>query len=165
MGLYLRNAPEDSKILASKFSILVKSVRQNKIYKMPLLKHSLGDLLIMHLQRTSKGTHPEPQNKNFFVFKLLHGSLTIVEARKCFQSFATAVFRALVAFHEVGFAHLDIRLPNICFEEHGGEWIALLIDVDNAVAVDYGHVAPNSSSVMLSAWFDDNTKKDWRQYS
>lgn len=87
------------------------------------------------------------------------------EARKCFQSFAVSVFKALVAFHEVGFAHLDIRLPNICFQEHDGEWIAVLIDIDNAVAVEYGHVTPNSSSVMFNVRFDDNTKYNWRQYA
>ena len=67
--------------------------------------------------------------------------------------------------HKVGFAHLDVRLPNICFQENGGEWIAILIDIDNAFAVEYGHVAPNSSSIMLNTWFDDITKYDWRQYT
>ena len=94
LGLYLRDAPEDSKILSSQFSILVKSIRQNKIYKMPLFKHSLGDLF-MHLQcmSTPRALLSSHKVKNFFVFKLLHSPLTLLEAWKCLQSFAVSVIR------------------------------------------------------------------------
>ena len=71
----------------------------------------------------------------FFSFPLLHPPLGCKFSSKCFCSFAISTLRALEALHEVGYAHLDIRIPNICFKKVNHEWHAVLIDLDNAVGI------------------------------
>lgn len=40
------------------------------------------------------------------------------------------MYYAIQEGHNDGFAHLDIRLPNICFKKEK-EWMAVLIDLDH----------------------------------
>ncbi len=37
---------------------------------------------------------------------------------------------------DLGFAHMDVRLPNICFEKSNGKYIVKLIDFDRCEAID-----------------------------
>ena len=54
-------------------------------------------------------------------------------AKLCIRDLVRQVVHALQELHELGFAHLDVRLPNICFT-HDGE--VRLIDFDRAVYDD-----------------------------
>jgi len=67
------------------------------------------------------------------------------EACKCYRSFVLPVYDAITEFHKDRYAHLNIRLPNVCFgynsETH--EWYAALIDLDRSIqtshTVQYGN--------------------------
>ena len=40
---------------------------------------------------------------------------------------------ALEELHRFGFAHLDVRIPNICFARNGDDYVVKLIDLDRCV--------------------------------
>ena len=82
--------------------------------------------------------------------------MDISSARKCFSSFAISTLRALEALHEAGFAHLDVRLPNICFKEVNCEWHAVLIDIDHAMEIGRPPQCSSQRSFMYNICFDDN---------
>ena len=48
----------------------------------------------------------------------------------CIPDFMTKTATALKELHGLGFAHLDVRLPNICFALHEDHHIVKLIDLD-----------------------------------
>ena len=54
-------------------------------------------------------------------------------ARKCLRTFTEKVHDALEELHKFGFAHSDVRLPNICFDQ---EENAVLIDLQLAETSD-----------------------------
>ena len=72
----------------------------------------------------------------FFVFRRLHPPLDIKSIRCCFNSFAVSVQSAVEELHRLGFAHLDLRVPNICFEKIDGQWQAVLIDLDYSCDIE-----------------------------
>lgn len=52
------------------------------------------------------------------------------EVEKCLLDFMTRTATALEELHGIGFAHLDVRVPNICFAKEGSKYIVKLIDLD-----------------------------------
>ena len=85
--------------------------------------------------------------------------------QKSFCLFAISTLRALEALHEVGYAHLDIRIPNICFKKVNHEWHAVIIDLDNAVEIGGSPIYISQKSFMYNVDFDDHRKYDWHQFS
>lgn len=72
---------------------------------------------------------------NFFVFPKQDYQLTMLKREKllsCFYFVASGVKDALEELHTLGYAHLDVRLDNICF--HQGK--VTLIDFDFAESCD-----------------------------
>ena len=69
------------------------------------------------------------------------------------------------ALHKLGYAHLDIRIPNICFKKVNHEWRAVLIDLDNAVEIGVSPIYVSQKSFMYNIEFDDHRKYDWRQFA
>lgn len=64
--------------------------------------------------------------------RIVHDPLTVEEAKLCLQGLVKAVGLAMCEMHENGFAHNDIRLPNICFDE---DFKVKFIDVDRATTL------------------------------
>ena len=56
--------------------------------------------------------------------------LTPDQLKRCIPDFLTKTATALEELRGLGFAHLDVRLPNICFALHNGHYIVKLIDLD-----------------------------------
>ena len=69
-------------------------------------------------------------NEYIFTYsKVPHGSLSPDSAHRFLRAFGEKVNEALTKLQGVGLSHLDIRLPNICFES---EFNAVLIDLDRS---------------------------------
>jgi len=52
------------------------------------------------------------------------------KVEKCLLDFMTRTATALEELHSIGVAHLDVRVPNICFAREEGKYIVKLIDLD-----------------------------------
>ena len=83
-----------------------------------LIKHSLLSSYMLEVSRTK-----------FFVFEGLH-QLSRQHAKHCLIPFLDSVKTAIDELHQCGMAHLDIRLPNICFKKEGTNYTAVLIDLE-----------------------------------
>ena len=82
-------------------------------------------------------------NKYIFTYlKVPHGPLSPDNAHRFLRTFVEKVNEALTELHGVGLSHLDVRLPNICFDN---EFNAVLIDVDRS---EECNVYPGISSEM-----------------
>jgi len=79
-------------------------------------------------------------------------------------SFAQSVVNAIEGLHHLGFAHMDIRLPNICFDHIDGSWQAVLIDLDNACELTYP-CEVYTDSIMYCVQIDKIKNYDWRQFA
>ena len=78
-------------------------------------------------------------NRNFlFSISVFHSfnflqpfpPLSASEARECLVPLLKSTKEAIDQLHSFDFAHLDIRLPNICFRKNNGEVFAVLIDFE-----------------------------------
>ena len=104
------------------------------------------------------------RTKVFFAFEVLpYSPLTVENVSKCLKEFIQSLKEAITEFHEAGFAHLDIRLENVCFN---GQCEAVLIDLDRAQPRACNATElPNYDSAMYTPtgadWKVD--KLDWMQ--
>ena len=71
---------------------------------------------------------------DFHFFEQLLPPLTTGEANCCIQSLCNEVHEALTIMHSMGLAHLDVRLPNICFRFITSKsiYVPVLIDYERA---------------------------------
>ena len=101
---------------------------------------------------------------NAFIFPVLpHPPLTKPEAKLCICELVGKLCKALEEIHKMGFAHLDVRLPNICFRQSGE---AVFIDPDRiAIAEADAHVLNKMYECILykpkSQWTMEAV--DWKQ--
>jgi len=58
-----------------------------------------------------------------------HDPLTVDEASLCLRDLLKGLAQAIQEFHQNGFAHQDIRLENVCFNE---QYEPVLIDLDRS---------------------------------
>lgn len=100
----------------------------------------------------------------YVTFPLYYLPLTSSTARKLLAQLVPSVCRAITELHNIGYAHLDVRLANICFKIDGR---AMLIDFDRSCPKDNpckGLFIRYGMSVMYKApdhWTVDVL--DWRQ--
>lgn len=104
------------------------------------------------------------EKKFFFEFKLCKPPLSKREASENLKQFAIKTAAAIEELHGIGFAHLDIRLENICFVNAD----AVLIDLDrcetlitqgNRVSLKYGN---SNMYKYKEGWTVELL--DWKQY-
>ena len=154
----------------SKFSILVKS--QKKYYK--VLPRTSEDMqmrnfvtvvsAIQRVERPESIVMPTDQlvydhRLMFFVFDAQdEHPLNHDEAKECIGDLVDQVVTALKQLHGIRWAHLDVRLPNICFTRNGN---VRLIDLDRvnhkkADLTEYGksffYEIPENGSVIDVDW-------------
>jgi len=58
-----------------------------------------------------------------------HDPLTVDEASLCLRDLLKGLAQAIQEFHQNGFAHQDIRLENVCFNQ---QYEPVLIDLDRS---------------------------------
>ena len=102
--------------------------------------------------------------QSYFKFKRCNRPLSRTEARQNMKKFAIKTAAAIKELHAAGFAHLDIRLGNICFVDTS----AVLIDLDRClcnteeawrVSAKYGN---SNMYKYAEGW--TVTQLDWKQY-
>ena len=110
-------------------SILLKS--EAHVYKRPVRLRevdALVDATTLQLEHAIALNRIYVHGMKFFGYdNVPHDPLTVSEAAHCMFSFVKEVARAIQALHDCGFAHQDVRLPNICFSKANKP---VLIDVD-----------------------------------
>ena len=75
----------------------------------------------------------------FFSFPKLLPPLNHTRVRKCLEDFVVKTATALIELHGFGYAHLDVRLPNISFKvDDHGEYYVKLIDLDRCREIESG---------------------------
>ena len=72
---------------------------------------------------------------SFFVFPVQLLPLTQDEVKCCLYDIVTKTATALHELHTLGFVHLDVRLPNICFAMNMSGVIVKLIDLDRLIKI------------------------------
>ena len=163
---------EELVLIPSKFSVIFFSEREKLVWKLPLCQNNLSTILLNRKQKSAhcpRVIYPTAVvgmlSLPFFEFPLMTEPLSLEDARKCYRSFACSVHDAISEFHTDGYAHLDIRLPNVCFAYNFEtlEWYAVLIDLDrskfiNDCTFSYG------CSVMYGKNMTPE-EVDWRQYA
>ena len=96
--------------------------------------------------------------KPFYKYKTMpYDPLSCTEARLCLCDFIQEVSQAISVLHGIGFAHQDIRLPNICFS---CDFHPVLIDLDRVCLID--SLPCRCDGVMFKNEFTAE-KNDWMQ--
>ena len=99
----------------------------------------------------------------YFKFPKLLKPLTEEQAKECLMCFAKGVFAAIKQLHEDGYAHLDIRLPNICIDPVTFE--PVLIDLDRGRKCEEKEdIAKYNQSCMYDLRGANAKSHDWRQF-
>lgn len=76
----------------------------------------------------------------FYMFPKEISPLTKSEAEQCLCDLIIKTATALQELHNLGYAHLDVRLPNICFTANGANNYVKLIDLDRVISIKHGSV-------------------------
>ena len=84
------------------------------------------DRLLLHEQELPVFNLDNP----FLQFPAAIPPLSASEARKCLVALLRSTKEAIDQLHSFNYAHLDIRLPNICFRNDGEKVYAVLIDFE-----------------------------------
>ena len=85
------------------------------------------------------------------------------EVQQCLCDFMTRTATALSELHKFGFAHLDVRVPNICFAEVGNEYIVKLIDLDRCAEDEVVDLSCYSGEMYQSQLGWKASQYDWKQ--
>ena len=88
----------------------------------------------------------------FFAFPAQFPPLTEDEVKKCLCDFMLMTATALEELHNFGFAHLDVRIPNICFAQNGNEYILKLIDLDRSIKDKVVDVSGYNREMYKTGW-------------
>lgn len=89
---------------------------------------------------------------------LPHDPLSVEEARLCLLNFLELLSDKIFDYHSHGFAHQDIRLPNVCFDE---SYQPVLIDLDRTLENVEVVVAHGKSCMYTGS--PNPIKNDWVQ--
>lgn len=99
------------------------------------------------------------------VFKLpcLIPNLSYEEIRCCLRDFMSLTANAIESIHQYGLAHLDVRVPNVCFKITGTQFIAVLIDIDRCALATSTKKPPYTGNLynLPDGWTVD--RLDWKQ--
>ena len=107
------------------------------VHSMPENKFLRANLVLGNLDETGiqRFCTPIVSLYDFHIFEQLLPPLTNLDAKLCMRYLCMEVRQSLQLMHSMELAHLDVRLPNICYRKSTGYYIPVLIDyerVDNA---------------------------------
>ena len=149
----------------------------NLVYKYPLHPLDWCTLAVLG-KRKPKAVHSIKQSvwplctyavgtSDFFKYPLYNKPLTLSTAQAVLPQLVQSVCNAISELHTIGYAHLDVRLANICFD-NGRR--AMLIDLDRSkptivectgLYMQYGRSVIYKTPLEEPDWTVD--KLDWRQ--
>ena len=139
---FLRNIGTNAKQLPSGESFVILDSENKRVYKYPFFKKDQSNLLNLLLTDNIELAMFPINLKQlgmivFFEFKACpHHPLTREQVKRMFDNFIfrsvwlNGVISAIKALHNLGRAHLDIRLPNICYGEN---FTPILVDMDRSI--------------------------------
>ena len=180
---FIRLLPQDLALIAaiesnsekleqvqSKFSIIVKSPTTYykvlpRVEERDRMTRFIGKASMKPLSATEGIVLPTShlyKNLEFFLFDAQdEPPLTRDDAANCLGDLVQQVAAVLERMHELGWAHLDVRLPNICFTQDG---CVRLIDLDRVHHL-YDDCLDEYRGSFLYQLPDDVpiTGVDWRQ--
>ena len=101
----------------------------------------------------------------FFAFPAQLPPLTKDDIKVCLFDFMIMTATALIELHEFGFAHLDVRIPNICFaqNQNGNDYIVKLIDLDRVERDDVVDVSRYIGEMYATHHGWSASQYDWKQ--
>lgn len=158
-----------AKQIGSGTSVVILNHETEKVYKYPLgLSENLMlyNLMSKKIPRCALPIKKSAGNESFFEYDMYARPVSRETAREYLSTFIESVHEAIEHFHLNGYAHLDVRLENICYDRDGN---AILIDFDRAKPVaeqasfmieEYGE------SVMYECYVETWTacELDWHQF-
>ena len=110
------------------------------VYK--LVPNPYEAMNLFNLKGSTRNSHPEYTaihideiylgSSCFFVYNRYFPPLSPKYVSECIQEFLFNVSAALVDLHKCNFAHLDVRIPNVCFLRKDGTYKVILIDLDRS---------------------------------
>ena len=101
----------------------------------------------------------ELESLDFLRYKAVpHDPLTVEEASLCLHDLLKGLAQAIQEFHQHGFAHQDIRLENVCFNE---QYEPVLIDLDRSIKITGFPIIYGKSCMYVSKITPDQI--DWIQ--
>ena len=106
---------------------------------------------------------PVDLDSHLFVSPAMLGPLQYMNAKRSLFDFARLVKEALSSLHRLKWAHLDIRVPNVCFSLEGEDCKAVLIDMDR-IKKSHSYILPPFSGPYYQkpvSWQAE--KLDWKQ--
>ena len=149
-------------------SVVIINLQREKVYKQPLLHVARYRLLVClsNLENPSLFTRsllPTARHNKYFEFPLLKPPIKRETAKSDLISFVSSVVFALNELHELGLAHLDVRLENVCFDSDNR---AILIDLDRCQDVNdtvFAEVATESLMYhyTVTGFIDSGTTCSW----
>ncbi len=161
---------QDAEQLRSGNSIVIMCSNEGYVYKHVFAMNEMQRLDQLRLSDCSFQYSSKPYDvkyidgEMYFKYKALNVPATKEEARAALRTFVHDLVEAITELHEVGYAHLDIRLENVCFNECKH---AILIDLDRSVE-KREHAFPDYGSSQMyrsenDLWVAENC--DWKQLS
>ena len=163
----------------SHFSILLVNVTNDTYYKHVTSMYESGNLECMNETLTSKVgvkhvKHVTLYSDRIWIHEPLFFRYPAVqlpplrkdEVAQCLFDYMTMTAIALTELHDYGFAHLDVRIPNICFAEDydgDGKYMVKLIDLDRCehVTATTGSSYKGEMYTAPDSWTCDQL--DWKQ--
>jgi len=106
-------------------SVVIINDRERIVYKVPLEDkasvslHELNEINCSSFPQflVPRETFHPAIGLQYFKFDILKGCMEPEQAKLRLSTYVYSVLGALQEFHELGYAHLDVRLENICFGE------------------------------------------------
>ena len=124
----------DVKQIASKHSILILS--NNCYWKYIPQVYERENVLLLSDKIKQKAKHTlvysdecRVSTMKFLAFPAQLHPLRSEDVSECLTDFLLRTADALNELHSLGFAHLDVRIPNICFYKGDDQYDVILIDV------------------------------------
>ena len=102
-------------------------------------------------------------SRHLFVSPAMLGPLEYMDANESLFDFARLVKEALSSLHQLKWAHLDVRVPNVCFSLKGEDCKAVLIDMDR-IQVSNTYTLPSFSGPYYQKHVSWQAERlDWKQ--
>ena len=130
----------------SHFSILLVNVTNDTYYKHVTSMYERENLESMNAALTSDvgvkhvtlySDRLRIRRQLFYRYPVQFPPLRKDQVALCLFDFMTMTAIALTELHDYGFAHLDVRIPNICFaKDYDGKYMVKLIDLDRCKYVE-----------------------------
>lgn len=128
---------EDALQVSSGASVVVVNPVNSKVFKCPLAPAAALNLSTFLLTHSLTGiihtAIPVQSVGRYFQYAIHKPPFSPAEANTCVVPFVKSVVVAIREIHTFGYAHLDIRLENICINNNND---AILIDIDRSEPAD-----------------------------